>query len=128
MTLDEVDRFVRQPRGEVAFVVNRREPAVQRRFVIGEVEVVVGTASEKAVELIEAARRRVVRFGQPEVPLAERSAHIAGGLEVLREDLLIERQSRAPFTGRVDADTLLIATGHQPGTCRRTDVAADVPL
>ena len=95
MLLDERDGVVGEVVGDEALAVHELPVVLQRR-----VEVVAPVAGGEAVVLVEAAAVRMVGLLRAVVPFAEGARGVAGGLEDLRDRLLVEIQPLAPWRRR----------------------------
>ena len=138
---DELGRAVVDEVGEVAFELHRLQTIAQGigAVVVG-VFVIVRVAEQFAEVLVKAAVHGVVFIFEAEMPFAENTRGIARGLHFLRERDFTQRQAEAvkvllrhPLAfhttelldliakRELDAATLLPASGHEAGACRRAD-------
>jgi len=92
----------RQPVREVAFLLDRSVPRINRVGGVIELEVIVRTATEKAKHLIKAAQCRAPLRRGTEMPFAELSGDVTRRLQMLGKDRLAHRQPAACLAAGIE--------------------------
>ena len=128
VAINEGDRLLGNPRGEVNFFFDRLEAAIDGVIHVRVIKVGVCPAPHEAIELIEPSIHGVVFFREPEVPLTQCPGNITGRLEPLGNKHFIKRNTSTSLTGGIDSESLLVTTRHESGARRGTHVSTGVAL
>ena len=128
-SVDKVHGLFRDACGQVSlFIRHRLQSLVDRMFRIRMIKVGMSPPSHEAVKLIESAIHGMTRHIESKVPFPVSTRDVPRFSHEHGNPFFIQRHPAATLTRCVDSEALLIATRHEPGASRRTDMTTRVAI